>query len=240
MTIPGRRVLVTGAASGIGKAIALRLSQDGATVLTADRAPGCDLTLDVSAPDAAAAMVEAAQSRLGGLDILVPAAGVSAFEMLEGHADEVWSTTLGINLDSVFRLIRAAVPVMKSGDAAQSAAARIITIGSVMSTHGEAGMAAYTVAKHGILGLTRALAIELGPLGITVNCIQPGAILTGITKPAFAENPAFGDYWVQKSALKRLGTPEDIAGVASFLASDDSRFMTGATLVVDAGATVHP
>jgi len=240
LSIVGRRALVTGAASGIGRAIALRLSQDGASVLTADRAAGCDLAIDVSAPNAATQMVAAAEQRLGGLDILVPAAGISAFEMLEDHSDEVWAGTLGINLDSVFRLVRAAVPLMKSGDAAKSGAARIITIGSVMSTHGEAGMAAYSAAKHGILGLTRALAIELGPMGITVNCIQPGAILTGITRPVFAENPAFADYWVQKSALKRLGTPEDIAGVAGFLASDDSRFMTGAALVVDAGATVHP
>ncbi len=240
MRLAGRRALVTGAASGIGAAIAARLLRDGAKVLTVDRSPGCDLALDVAAAASAAAMVAAVQERLGGLDILVPAAGVSAFEMLDGHSDAVWTNTIGINLEAVFRLIRAAVPMMKAGQAAQSAAARIITIGSVMSSHGEAGMAAYAAAKHGVLGLTRALAIELGPLGITVNCIQPGAILTGITKPAFAENPAFADYWVQKSALKRLGTPEDIADVAAFLASDDSRFMTGAALVVDAGATVHP
>lgn len=235
-----KRALVTGAASGIGAAIAARLKRDGMEVLTADRAAGCDLCLDVAADGAAQTMVVAAGERLGGLDVLVPAAGVSAFEMLEGHSDQVWRDTLGINLDSVFHLIRAAVPVMRGGAAAIEGSARIITIGSVMSTHGEAGMAAYAASKHAILGLTRSLAIELGPHGITVNCIQPGAILTGITRPAFAANPEFEAYWVQKSALKRLGTPEDIADVAGFLASDASRFMTGATLVVDAGATAHP
>lgn len=232
MRLAGRRALVTGAASGIGAAIAARLVAEGAAVLTADRAPGCDITLDVASPDAAARLVEACGGRL---DILVPNAGVSAFEPLDGHSDAVWATTLDIDLGAVFRLIRAATPFLK-----QSRAGRIITIGSVMSTFGEAGMAAYAAAKHGVLGLTRAAAIELGPDGVTANCIQPGAILTGITRPAFDANPDFGDYWLQKSALKRLGTPEDIADVAAFLASDDARFVTGAALVVDGGATAHP
>ncbi len=235
MRLAGKRALVTGAASGIGQAIAARLAADGAAVLTADRAPGTDVTLDVSAPESPAALITACQQQMGGLDILVANAGVSAFEMLEGHSDAVWNSTLSINLDSVFRLCREAIPLLKL-----SGQARIITIGSVMSTFGEAGMAAYAAAKHGVLGLTRAMAIELGPHGITANCIQPGAILTGITRPAFAANPAFGDYWVEKSALKRLGEPDDIAAVAAFLASNDSRFMTGATLVVDGGATAHP
>jgi NAD(P)-dependent dehydrogenase (short-subunit alcohol dehydrogenase family) len=232
MKLAGRRALVTGAASGIGAAIAARLTADGAEVFTVDRVPGCDLALDVAQPGAADAMVRACGGRL---DILVPNAGVSAFEPLDGHSDAVWATTLDIDLGAVFRLIRAATPFLK-----QSRAGRIITIGSVMSTFGEAGMAAYAAAKHGVLGLTRAAAIELGVDGVTVNCIQPGAILTGITRPAFDANPAFGDYWLQKSALKRLGTPEDIADVAAFLASDDARFITGAALVVDGGATAHP
>jgi 3-oxoacyl-[acyl-carrier protein] reductase len=188
--------------------------------------------VDVTAPDAPRHLVDACEGRL---DILVPNAGVSAFEPIDGHSDAVWATTLDIDLNAVFRIIRAGSPLLK-----QSSAGRIITIGSVMSSFGEAGMAAYAAAKHGVLGLTRAVAIELGPDGVTANCIQPGAILTGITKPAFAANPAFGDYWQQKSALKRLGTPDDIADVAAFLASDDARFMTGAALVVDGGATAHP
>lgn len=232
MRLAGRRALVTGAASGIGAAIAVRLAAEGAEVVTVDRAPGCTLTLDVAAADAAAAMVAACEGRL---DILVANAGISAFEPIEGHADRVWTETLSINLGSVFRLVRAAVPLLKA-----SAAGRIITIGSVMSSFGEAGMAAYAAAKHGVLGLTRSLAVELGPAGVTANCVQPGAILTGITRPAFAANPAFGESWRQKAALKRLGEPDDIAGVVAFLASDDARFMTGAALIVDGGATAHP
>jgi 3-oxoacyl-[acyl-carrier protein] reductase len=232
MRLAGKRALVTGAASGIGAAISARLAADGAHVITADRAPGCELLVDVAAPDAAQQLVAACAGRL---DILVPNAGVSAFEPLDGHSDAVWATTLDIDLHAVFRTIRACTPLLKA-----AGSGRIITIGSVMSTFGEAGMSAYAAAKHGVLGLTRAIAIELGPDGVTANCIQPGAILTGITGPAFAANPAFGDYWVQKSALKRLGTPEDIADVAAFLASDDARFVTGAAIVVDGGATAHP
>jgi NAD(P)-dependent dehydrogenase (short-subunit alcohol dehydrogenase family) len=230
--LAGRRALVTGAASGIGAAIAVRLAADGAEVLTVDRAPGCDLLLDVAAADAAQQMVAACRGRL---DILVANAGVSAFEPLDGHSDEVWTATLEIDLSAVFRLVRAAAPLLKA-----SGRARIITIGSVMSTFGEAGMAAYAAAKHGVLGLTRAAAIELGPHGVTANCIQPGAILTGITRPAFAANPEFGRFWEQKAALKRLGTAEEVAAVAAFLASDDARFVTGAAIVVDGGATAHP
>ncbi|MGL6043280.1 MAG: SDR family NAD(P)-dependent oxidoreductase [Sandaracinobacteroides sp.] len=232
MRLYGRRALVTGAASGIGAAIAARLKADGAAVLTADRAPGCDLVVDVADADSGLQLRDACKGRL---DILVPAAGISAFEPLDGHCDSVWASTIDIDLSAVFRLVSACTPMLK-----QSAAGRIITIGSVMSTFGEAGMAAYAAAKHGVLGLTRAAAIELGPHGVTANCIQPGAILTGITRPAFAANPAFADFWQQKAALKRLGTPEDIADVAAFLASDDARFVTGAAIVVDGGATAHP
>jgi len=235
MAEAGRRALVTGAASGIGAAIAARFQADGLVTLTLDRAPGCDLRIDVTSAQAAERMAQEAAARLGRLDILVANAGISALEPLEGHSDATWDLTLATNLSAVFRQCRACLPLLK-----ESPAGRIILIGSVMSSFGEAGMAAYAAAKHGVLGLTRALGVELGPLGITVNCIQPGAILTGITAPAFAANPAFGDYWVQKSALKRLGTPDDIAGVAAFLASDDARFMTGTTLVVDGGATAHP
>lgn len=230
--LAGRRALVTGAASGIGAAVAARLRRDGAEVLTADRAPGCDLLVDVAAPGAAERLAEACGGRL---DILVANAGVSAFEPLDGHSDAVWDDTLAIDLSAVFRLMRACAPMLKAGEAG-----RIVTIGSVMSTFGEAGMAAYAAAKHGVLGLTRAAAIELGPDRVTVNCVQPGAILTGITRPAFEANPAFAAFWEQKAALKRLGTPEEIAGVVAFLAGDDARFVTGAAIVVDGGATAHP
>lgn len=235
MRLGGRRALVTGAASGIGAASAARLAADGAAVLTVDHAAGCDLAFDVAASGAAEAMAAAARERLGGLDILVANAGISAIEPLEGHADATWDEMLAVNLSSVFRLVRACLPLLRA-----SGHGRVIAIGSVMSSFGEAGMAAYAASKHGVLGLVRALAAELGPSAITVNCIQPGAILTGMTRGPFEANPAFAEAWREKAALKRLGSPEEIASVMAFLASDDSRFMTGAALVVDGGATCHP
>ena len=243
MSIAGRRALVTGAASGIGLATARRLAAGGASVFTVDRASvftvdngsPADLLVDVAAPGASEAIIAAALARLGGLDILVPNAGISSFTPLESHPDAIWDDTIAINLTAVFRLCRAALPALKA-----SPAPRIITIGSVMSDHGDAGMAAYAASKHGVLGLTRSLATELGPFGITVNCVQPGAILTGITAPAFAASPEFETLWRDKSALKRIGTPDDIAGVIAFLAGPDAGFVTGHGISVDGGAMAHP
>jgi NAD(P)-dependent dehydrogenase (short-subunit alcohol dehydrogenase family) len=232
--LAGRRALVTGAASGIGLATAWRLAADGAAVFGVDRNGG-DLAIDVAAPGASEAIVAAAAGRLGGLDIVVANAGISSFTPLDGHPDSVWDTTIAVNLSAVFRLCRAALPSLRV-----SAQGRIVTIGSVMSDHGDAGMAAYAASKHGVLGLTRALATELGSAGITVNCVQPGAILTGITAPAFAANPAFEAFWRDKAALKRLGTPDDIANVIAFLAGPDAAFISGQGITVDGGAMAHP
>lgn len=235
MILAGRHALVTGAASGIGLATARRLARDGASVFTVDREGTADLVIDVAAPGASEAIVAAVLARFGGLDILVANAGISSFTPFENHPDAVWDATIAINLSAVFRLCRAALAALKA-----SAVPRIVTIGSVMSDHGDAGMAAYAASKHGVLGLTRALATELGRFGITVNCVQPGAILTGITAPAFAADPGFETLWREKSALKRLGTPDDIAGVIAFLASADAGFVTGHGITVDGGAMAHP
>jgi NAD(P)-dependent dehydrogenase (short-subunit alcohol dehydrogenase family) len=106
-----------------------------------------------------------------------------------------------------------------------------------MSSFGEAGMTAYSASKHAVLGMIKSVAAEVGAFGITVNCIQPGAIDTPMTAPAFTAMPEFKQRWVDKAALGRLGQPEDIADVAAFLASDDARFMSGHGLFVDGGAT---
>ena len=234
-SLEGLKAVVTGASSGIGLATARRLAAEGAAVFGVARDGDADLIIDVAAPGASEAIVAAAVAKLGGIDILVPNAGISAYMPLEGHGDKHWDETIGINLSSVFRLCRAALPWLKA-----SRQGRIITIGSVMSDHGDTGMVAYAASKHGVLGLTRSLATELGPFGITVNCIQPGAILTGITKPAFAAAPEFETFWRDKAPLKRIGTPDDIAGVIAFLASDDGCFVSGHGIAVDGGAMAHP
>lgn len=226
-----RSALVTGGGSGIGAATAAKLRAEGASVMTVDRAGPVDLVLDVTASGAAETMVSAVLAEHGGLDILVPCAGVSRFEALDEHGDALWDETLAVNVTAVFRLVRAALAPLKA-----SRHARIVTLGSTMSSFGGSGLAAYSASKHAVLGLSRSLASELGPFGITVNCVQPGAIETAMTAPAFADVPGFRDYWEKKAALRRLGQPGEVADVIAFLASDEARFVSGHGIFVDGGA----
>ena len=227
----GRAALVTGAGSGIGLATARRLAADGARVLTTDRAGDVDVVADVTEPGANGRLVAEAETRFGGLDIVVACAGMTGMQMLDGHDDEFFDAMMAVNVTAVFRLMRDALPLLK-----RSPHGRVILIGSVMSSFGEAGMTAYSASKHAVLGMTKSVAAEVGTFGITVNCIQPGAIDTPMTAPAFTAMPEFKQRWIDKAALGRLGQPEDIADVATFL-SDDARFMSGHGLFVDGGAT---
>lgn len=227
----GRVALVTGAGSGIGAATTRRLSLDGARVFSVDLKGDVDLQADVTEPGINAKLVDRCLDLHGRLDILVPCAGISAFHPLEGHDDDYFDKVISVNLTAVFRLIRDAIPALK-----RSPFGRIITIGSTMAQFGDAGLAAYGASKHAVLGLTRSVACELGPFGITANCLQPGAIETPMTEPAFSAMPEFKDYFERKAALGRLGQPDDIADVIAFLASDDARFMTGQGFFVDGGA----
>ncbi|MBC2668998.1 SDR family NAD(P)-dependent oxidoreductase [Novosphingobium piscinae] len=229
--LQGRSALVTGAGSGIGRATAARLAAEGARVYTVDLQGPVDRQADVTAPGINAALVSEVVARHGGLDILVPCAGISAFHPLEDHDDGYFEQVMAVNVTAVFRLIRDAVPALR-----QSAHGRIVTIGSTMARFGDAGLVAYAASKHAVLGLTRAAACELGPHGITVNCLQPGAIETPMTAPAFTAMPEFKAYFERKAALGRLGQPEDVADVIAFLCSDDARFMTGQGFFVDGGA----
>lgn len=229
--LEGRSALVTGAGSGIGAATAARLARDGARVLRVDLKGDVDLHADVTDPGANARLVGEVVSRHGGLDILVPCAGITGFHPLEGHDDDFFDRVMAVNVTAVFRLIRDAVPALK-----RSPHGRIVTIGSTLSRFGDSGLTAYGASKHAVLGLTRSIAAELGPFGITVNCLQPGAIETPMTAPAFADMPEFRTYWEEKAALGRLGQPEDIADVIAFLCSDDARFMSGQGFFVDGGA----
>ena len=230
--LDGRAALITGAGSGIGLATAKRLAADGARVLTTDRAGDVDIVADVTEPGINAKLVAEAEARLGGLDIVVACAGITGMQPLDGHDDAFFDTMMAVNVTAVFRLMRDALRLLK-----RSPHGRIILIGSVMSSFGEAGMTAYSASKHAVLGMTRSVAAEVGASGVTVNCIQPGAIDTPMTAPAFAAMPEFRQRWIDKAALGRLGQPEDIADVAACLASDDARFMSGHGLFVDGGAT---
>lgn len=227
--LAGRRAIVTGAASGIGAATVKRLTTDGAEVIGVDLM-GDGLIADVATDAGVATIIAAAGGRL---DILINNAGVCPIAPLAELDDALWANGFAVNVTAPFRLSRALAPVL-----ARSKAGRIINTGSILSSYGDATLAAYSASKHAILGLTRALANELGPMGITVNCIQPGAIVTGMTKGLF-ENPASVAHYTSRSPLGRLGQPEDIADVFAFLASDDARFITGQGIIVDGGVMSH-
>lgn len=229
--LDGRRAIVTGAASGIGWAVARRLAADGAEVFTADVKGDVDFVADLTATDANQRLVAAAVATIGGVDTLVPCAGISAFHPLEGHDDAYFQQVLNVNLIAVFRLVREAVPHLKA-----HGEGRIVTIGSTTSTFGDEGLCAYAASKHALLGLTKSIAAELGQFGVTATCVQPGAIDTPMTAPAFSEAPEYRIFWENKAPLRRLGLPQDIADVVAFLCSDDARFVSGHGLWVDGGA----
>ncbi len=235
-----RIAVVTGAASGIGRAIANRFAEEGVDVLGIDlkagdmpenRSLAHHLQVDLTAMNCANLVLDLLSTYTKKCDILVNAAGVSEFGLFDDEDSSVADRTMAVNLEAVVRITRALLPLLR-----QSNQGRIINIGSICSEYASPGLSAYVVSKHAVLGLTRALASELGSEGITVNCIQPGAILTGITTPAFEADPSFEKHWVDKSALGRIGQPEDVAPLACFLASEEARFISGHGIYVDGGA----
>jgi len=236
--LDGRAAIVTGAASGIGRASAELLAQEGARVLAVDR-PGSDLAFetqgvspleaDVTHDSSPGLVVSSALERFGRLDVLFNNAGVGANALAAQMTDEAWDAVQAVNLRAVFRLCRTAIPHL-----IQSPAGRIINTASVMAEGTDYGLAAYCASKAGVVGLTRTLALELGRHGVTANAIMPGAIQTGMTAASFARAEV-AEVWAKKSVLRRLGQPIDIARVALFLASDDAGFVTGQAIAADGG-----
>ncbi len=245
MRLAGRAAIVTGAASGIGKASADLFASEGATVLAVDRPETAlaevhasqdrvsvleqDVT-DNMAPDT---IVSKAVERFGHLDILFNNAGVSRRAVIGEQTEQEWNLTLAVNLTAQFRLATAATPHLKA-----SPSGRIINTASVMARMTDYGLAAYSASKAGVAGMTRALALDLGKFGITANYIEPGAIQTGMTQAAFSDDD-IAAVWAKKAALRRLGEPIDIARAALFLASDDAGFVSGHGLTVDGGLTLR-
>jgi NAD(P)-dependent dehydrogenase (short-subunit alcohol dehydrogenase family) len=240
--LAGKRAIVTGAASGIGRASAVLFAAEGAEVLAVDlpgkgfSAPtgGHALEVDIATDDAPERIVTAAVSQLGGIDILFNNAGVSGRWRIEEMTDEQWDRMQAVNVRAPMRIVRAALPELK-----KSKAGRIINTASVMAEVTDIGLSAYCASKAGVAGLTRTLALELGRHGITANYILPGAIRTGMTSAFWDERPDVAEIWAKKAALRRLGAPDDMARVALFLASDDARFVTGHGLCADGGLTLR-
>jgi NAD(P)-dependent dehydrogenase (short-subunit alcohol dehydrogenase family) len=243
--LAGKAAIVTGTASGIGRAIAEAFAAQGARVLAVDL-PDRDwpATLaghaavrrfeqDVTARDAPSRIVGEAVAAFGGLDILVNNAGIAIGAPFEETTDEQWERILAVNVTAMFRLSRQAVPALR-----ERGGGRIINVGSIMSNFGGPSLSAYGTSKHAVAGLSKGMAVDLGKYGITVNWLQPGSIWTALSQP-FMDDPAFRQYWETKAPMGRIGDPEDVAVAAVFLASDEARFVSGAALSVDGGAGVN-
>ncbi|HTR05709.1 MAG TPA: 3-oxoacyl-ACP reductase FabG [Paraburkholderia sp.] len=242
-TLDNQAAIVTGASRGIGRAIALELARQGATVIgTATSEAGAQAitaafeeagvkgrgaVLNVNDTAAAEALIDATVKEFGGLAILVNNAGITQDNLAMRMKDDEWDSVIDTNLKSVFRLSRAVLrPMMKARTG------RIINITSVVGSSGNPGQANYAAAKAGVAGMTRALAREIGSRGITVNCVAPGFIDTDMTKDLPAEQQAA---LKQQIPLGRLGSPEDIAHAVAFLASPQAAYITGTTLHVNGG-----
>lgn len=190
---------------------------------------------DVASSGATEALAAKAAELLGGLDILVNNAGIPGdLAMLYETTDANWSRVFEVNVDAVFRLTRACVPLLRS-----SKCGRIITTASVCAEYGLRLQGAYVASKHAVSGLMKGFANELGPDGITANCINPANTVTGITRDWFspAESPEGQAYLEMASVLGRYSQPEDLAAAALYLASDGGSYVTGQSITVDGGMT---
>jgi 3-oxoacyl-[acyl-carrier protein] reductase len=239
-----RVVIVTGAGSGIGRAIARQVHSEGAHVVAVDVVPDgvealageldpgrlSPVELDIRDRERTDAVVDDVVAKSGGVDVLFNNAGVSdQFTPACDTSDELWDSVVGVNLIGPFRLARRVLPSMiaRGGGA-------IVNTGSVASIVGGAGGAAYTVSKHGILGLTRSLAIDYGSKGVRVNAVLPGAIRTGLTSSEDAVVEGADDA-IAATPAGRWAEPEEVARIAVFLASDDASFIYGSAYTVDGG-----
>ncbi len=242
----GKRVIVTGGARGIGKATVMRFAAEGAAVLLTDRqrdaaesaakeiAAATGATVypfigDVSSKADDLATIRFALERMGGLDILVNNAGVYYEEPFEEITEERWNEVMNIDLKGTFLMCQAAAPHMK-----EKRSGVIVNMASTNGLAGEWGYAHYNAAKAGVVLLTKTLAIELGPYNIRVNCVCPGYIVTETTQAMDSEE-FVQNYINTKIPLRRLGQPEEVASVIAFLASDDSSFVHGTSILIDGG-----
>jgi 3-hydroxybutyrate dehydrogenase len=239
-----RAALVTGAASGIGRAVAARLVEDGMDVLAVDLAPdpsgpGVAFEADLTDPDANAGAVSAALERFGRLDIVVPNAGVQHVAPVEEFPVERWQTIVALLLTSPFLLARHAWPALRD-----SGAGRVIVIASAHALVASPFKAAYVASKHGVLGLVKTLALEGADAGITVTAVCPGYVRTPlvekqITDQARAhglpEDRVLEEVILAPHAIKELIEPDEVAGVVAFLAGEGGRAFTGVPVTMDFG-----
>lgn len=244
----GKVVWVTGAASGIGRATALRFAANGAQVFATDvNEAGLEevaarilegqqrvvtARCDVSESAQVAQAVKALTSEYGKLDVLANCAGIAAGAPIAAHDEALWTRILRVNLDGTFLCSKAAVPLLtKTGGA-------IVNVASIEGLGGEKLLGAYCSSKHGVIGLTRVLAKELGASGVRCNAVCPGAINTPMLRQGAEKmNETLENVIVKKTPLGRIGDPDEVARVIVFLASAQASFITGTTLTIDGGLT---
>jgi 3-oxoacyl-[acyl-carrier protein] reductase len=242
MDLSDRVALVTGASRGIGRSIAEKLAARGAIVVAAARgenaAPVADVitkaggraesvSLDVTEPGAPERLVAATIERHKRIDILVNNAGIARDQLMLRMKREDWDAVLATNLTAAFALTQAVLKPM-----IRQKGGRIISIGSVVGQSGNPGQANYAASKAGLIGFTKAVALEVASRGITVNLVAPGLIETDMTRAMTADAR---EEWAAKIPLRRLGTPADIASAVCFLASDEASYITGHVLAVNGG-----
>ncbi len=256
-TLAGKRAVVTGAGRGIGRSIALAFANAGADVAVTARTSaeldqlvseiqfvgrrGLAVSCDVTDPQQVQHMAASVVESLGGIDILVNNAGNAGSHKFLNHSDELWHRMLAVNLTSVYYVTKAFAPKL-----VEQRYGRIINIASIASRVGGSYIVAYTAAKHGVLGLTRALAVELLPYNITVNAICPGYVDTPMTDGSVSNiasrtgmSEAQARETLEKtSPQRRLIEPEEVASIALFLAQDISKGITGQAINIDGGGVM--
>jgi len=247
MTASNRTVLVTGASRGIGAAIAIGLAKRGYDVALNDIARQKDslahvaaeiealgrraviVLADVSDRQAVEAMAKTIAEAFGHIDAIVNNAGILIAGDVDGLKEEHWDSVMDVNAKGTFLVIQSLLPMMKARKYG-----RIVNIASIGGKHGAPSQAHYSASKAAVMGFTRVLAQEVGIDGITANCVCPGIILTDMGRVNL-DDPAVRKSWQDKTAMRRIGDPEDVVGAVAFFASDDAAFVTGQTLNVDGG-----
>ena len=245
--LSGKVGFVTGASRGIGEAIARRFAAEGARVVLAARdraacerhaedlrsrgAEAMAAVCDVTDRGSIALAIATAVSKWGRLDVLVNNAGLGGATPIDDPEDARWDAIVATNLTAVFRVTREASPFLPEGG-------RVVNLSSVLGRFGVPGFSAYCASKHGVIGLTRALALELAPRKITVNAICPGWVETEMAREGFrriAGEEKGRELAAKMAPLQRVLEPEEVAGLAAYLASDDARSLTGQAIVIDGG-----
>jgi NAD(P)-dependent dehydrogenase (short-subunit alcohol dehydrogenase family) len=248
MSFHDKAVVVTGATSGIGRAVAESFGREGASVVLVGRnqtalndvagslrdagSRVATCAVDVTAADAPQRIVATAVDAFGGIDVLVNAAGVFAAGALEATTDAGWDAMMAINLRAPFRLMRAAAPHLAARKGS------VVNVSSVNGLRSFPGVLAYCVSKAGVDQLTRCAALEMAPLGVRINAVNPGVTITNLHRRSGMDGAQYAAFLERSKAthpLGRPGQPDDVVGLILFLASDRASWMTGETIAIDGG-----